>query len=92
MNELKSDKYKNRSFVIFNVSELNLVNFDEVLQTNADTVRRSLDGTKTFIKWDGTNIPDFINDLTTKEGPYTYDEMKDILYTSEWSNTGVMPN
>jgi len=91
MNELKSDKYKNRSFVIFNVSELNLVNFDEVLQTNADTVRRSLDGTKTFIKWDGTNIPDFINDLTTKEGPYTYDEMTGILYTSEWINTGIMP-
>lgn len=91
MNEQNLNDYEDRSFVIFNVSELNLVNFNEVLQTDADTVRRSLDQTKTFIKWDGTNIPDFINDLTTKEGPYTYDEMTGILYTSEWINTGIMP-
>ena len=44
--------YPNRRFVIFDVSELNKINFDEVLETSADTVRKSLDETKTFVKFD----------------------------------------
>ena len=35
-------------FMIFSVSELNKINFDEVLQTSIDTVRKSIDETKTF--------------------------------------------
>jgi hypothetical protein len=45
--------YENRNFVIFNTSELDQIDFDQVLETSADTVRQSVDGTKTFVKWDG---------------------------------------
>jgi hypothetical protein len=77
--------FDNREFMIFNVSELPLINFEEVLETSAETVRRSVDGTKTFVKWDGATIPASVDALTTKEGPYTYSEILDILATPEWS-------
>ena len=76
--------YENRKFMIFNVSELNQIDFTQVLETSADTVRKSVDETKTFVKWDG-NMPDCVNNLITKEGPYTYEEILTILQTPEWS-------
>jgi hypothetical protein len=69
--------------MIFNVSELNQINFTQVLETSSETVRRSVDGTKTFVKWEGDQ-PSLISTLTTKEGPYTYDEILSILATPEW--------
>lgn len=70
--------------MIFNVSELNSVDFTQVLETSQDTIRKSIDETKTLVKWEGDVVPSSINSLTTKEGPYTYSEVKAILSTSEW--------
>jgi len=83
MQELQ--EYDNRRFMIFNVSELNQIDFNTVLETSADTVRKSVDETKTFVKWDGT-MPTCVSNLTTKEGPYTYEEILTILSTPEWTN------
>lgn len=79
--------YDHRNFMIFNVSELPLINFAEVLETSIDTVRKSVDSTKTFVKWDGDIIPVCVDNLLTKEGPYTYEEILNILNTSEWIDT-----
>jgi hypothetical protein len=89
--ETQLQDYENREFMIFNVSELPQIDFTQVLETSADTVRKSVDETKTFVKWDGA-IPQCVADLTTKEGPYTYNEILVILSTPEWSNpiTGSM--
>ena len=81
--ELQLQDYDNREFMIFNVSELPNINFEEVLETSIDTVRKSVDETKTFVKWDG-ETPICVSNLTTKEGPYTYDEILQILSTPEW--------
>ena len=77
--------YDERNFLIFNVSEINKINFDDVLETSATTLRRSVNETKTLIKWDG-EAPDFVVTMTTKEGPYTYDEILTILATPEWTD------
>ena len=87
MQELQ--EYDNRRFMIFNVSELNQIDFNTVLETSAETVRKSVDETKTFVKWDGT-IPTCVSNLITKEGPYTYEEIMQILNTTEWSNPQPM--
>ena len=79
--------YETRQFMIFNVSELGTVDFTQVLETSQDTVRRSVDETKTFVKWEGDTIPSSVNSLTTKEGPYTYTEIKTILSGIDWSPT-----
>jgi len=83
--ETQLQEYKNRKFIIFNVSELNQIDFTQVLETSIDTVRKSVDQTKTFVKWDGVT-PECVNNLTTKEGPYTYDEIIPILLTTEWTD------
>jgi hypothetical protein len=77
--------YENREYLIINVSEVYLVDFNQVLETSPETLRKSLDGSKTTIKWEG-DMPDFVNTLTTKEGPYTHSEIIEILNTSEWTN------
>ena len=70
--------------MIFNVSELPNIDFTQVLETSEETVRKSVDGTKTFVKWDG-DMPECVTTLTTQEGPYTYEEILTIMSTLEWS-------
>jgi hypothetical protein len=75
--------------MIFNVSELNQIDFTQVHETSQDTVRKSVDETKTFVKWDG-ETPSSVASLTTKEGPYTYEEILNILATEEWTDPNPM--
>ena len=88
--ETQIQDYGQREFMIFNVSELPLIDFTQVLETSIDTVRKSVDETKTFVKWDGNIIPSSVDSLTTKEGPYTYEEIITILSTPEW-NEPIIP-
>lgn len=83
--------YENRKFMIFNVSELELIDFTQVSETSIDTVRKSIDGTRTFVKWDSEEIPSSVLSLTTSEGPYTYDEIIIILNGPEWTDDRPMP-
>jgi hypothetical protein len=77
--------YENRQFVILNVNEIYLVDFSKIEETSEETLRKNIDNSKTFVKWDG-EIPEFINSLSTKEGPYRYLEILNILSTPEWNN------
>jgi len=77
-------EYGQRQFMIFGTSELPLIDFTS-LETSIDTVRKSVDETKTFVKWEGDIIPSSVDSLTTKEGPYTYDEILNILQGPEWT-------
>ena len=75
---------ENRKYVIFNVSELDKVDFNEVQETSSDTVRKSVDETLTFVKYDSDEMPPSIESLTTKQGPYTQTEILEIINTPEW--------
>ena len=46
------EEYANRRFVIFEVTELSTIDFNQVYETSIDTVRKSVDETKTFVKYD----------------------------------------
>ena len=87
---METQDYEQRQFMIFNVSELELIDFSQVLETSIDTVRKSIDETKTFVKWDGNTIPSSVDSLTTKEGPYTYTEIIDILNGPEWTSNEMI--
>jgi hypothetical protein len=76
--------YENRKYLIIPTSILDDINFNEVQETSVDTVRKSVDQTKTFVKWEGEN-PTFISQLTNTEGPYTHEEILNILATEEWT-------
>lgn len=87
---METQDYPNREFMIFNVSELPLIDFTQVHETSQDTVRRSVDATLTFVKWDGAT-PSSVEALTTKQGPYTYDEILVILSGPEWTSNEMIP-
>ena len=80
--------YENRRFVIFDVTELNLIDFNQVYETSEETVRKSVDGTKTFVKYDIPQ-PSSVVLLTTKSVEYTYDEILEILNTPEWIEPNI---
>jgi hypothetical protein len=76
--------YSNRRYVIFSVLELDKINFEEVLETSAETVRKSVDQTKTFVKWEG-EAPASVQSLITQSKYYTHEEILNILSGQEWT-------
>ena len=74
-------KIMSRKYVIINADEVDSVNFSQVDETSADTVRYSLDGSKTFVKFDSDTTPSFLVGKTQ----YTHSEILAILATDEWT-------
>jgi hypothetical protein len=78
--------YSTREYIIFPTTELPKVDFTQILETSEETVRKSVDGLKTFVKWSAEQ-PNFIADIVNTEGPYTHEEILDILSTEEWTSS-----
>lgn len=76
--------FENRKYVIIPAAEINNVNFAEVLETAPETCRYSVDGTQTFVKYEGT-MPASVAAITGKSVEYTHSEILDILATTEWT-------
>lgn len=76
--------YEDRHYVIFNTSEMHLIDFNEVMETSIDTLRISVDGESAFIKYEGT-MPPSVQSLITRSQEYTHDEILEILSTPEWN-------
>jgi hypothetical protein len=78
--------YENRKYLIIPVSQLSQINFDEVLETSAETVRKSVDESKTFVKWE-RKMPQSLVGISGAEGPYTHEEILAILSGEDWTPT-----
>jgi len=70
-------------YMIVLVSEVDEVDFSQVFETSPDTLRISVDGLKTFFKWEG-ETPSSIEALSYKEGEFTHTEILNILNSPEW--------
>ena len=73
------------TYIIINMSEIELVDFNEALQTSEETVRLSTDITKGVLKWRGDE-PSFVSTLSSYEGPYTHEEILVLMSTPEWTD------
>ena len=71
-----------RKYVIINADEVDSVDFSKVEETSADTIRYSVDGSKTFVKFDSDTTPSFLDGKTQ----YTHSETLAILATDEWTD------
>ena len=80
--------FENRHYVIFDTTETGSIDFSEVLETSHETLRFSTSSARTFVKYEGDTIPSSVSSLTTKEGPYSHDEILNILTGSEWVPSG----
>jgi len=76
-------------YVIFNVSELDKIDFSQVFETSIETVRKSVDETLTFVKYATDEMPSSVASLDTKQGPYSHEEILAILATPEWTNPDI---
>jgi hypothetical protein len=63
-----------RTYVIIDASDVNLVDFSQVAETNESTLRYSTDDSKTFVGFEG-DTPSFLNGKTQ----YTHSEILAIL-------------
>lgn len=70
-----------RKYVILNADEVSSVDFSQVDETSESTLRFSLDGSKTFVKFDSDTTPSFLDGKTQ----YTHSEVIEILATEEWT-------
>ena len=72
--------YENRKYVIINASEVGTVDFSQVLETSADTLRYKLDDSQTFVKFEGST-PSFLSGKTS----YTHSQIRTILNGEDWT-------
>tara|TARA_R110001606_G_scaffold363003_1_gene516916 strand:- start:62 stop:310 length:249 start_codon:yes stop_codon:yes gene_type:complete len=78
------------TYIIIDMSEIALVDFNQVLETSEQTVRLSVDGSQTVLKWEGAE-PSFVSTLNSYEGPYTHEEILTIMSTPEWTDPNSNP-
>jgi hypothetical protein len=74
----------NRKYLIIDLSEIDKINYYQILITSFETMRKSYDGTKGIIKWDGAT-PEFVSTLNWKSSIYNIEEIMEILETEEWT-------
>lgn len=76
--------YVNRKWVIITLADYTDEQLEDLvvkaIQTSVSTLRKSVDGTKAILKWDG-NTPEGFEGITT----YTHSEIRTTLSTSEWT-------
>ena len=77
------------TYIIINITEIGLVDFNSVLETSQSTIRLSVDETQTVIKWNGSE-PSFVATLSSYDGPYTHSEILTIMATSAWTDPNPM--
>ena len=75
--------YSNRKWVIVNVSDITDEMIDSASQTSMDTLRKTLDGSKAILKWDG-HTPSCFDSMTT----YTHSEILTELAKPTWTSSG----
>ena len=72
--------YENKTYVIINASEVGTVDFSQVNETSVDTLRYSLDDSKTFVKFEGST-PSFLSGKTQ----YNHSQICTILDGTDWT-------
>ena len=74
--------FENRKWVIVNVSDITDEMLDNAIQTSVDTLRKTLDGNKAILKWDG-DTPSCFDGMDT----YNHAEIREELAKSDWSES-----
>lgn len=80
-----------RKYVVFNVTEIEKIDFNEVFETSEETLRKSVNGELTFVKYEGIETPSSVELLETKQGPFNHYEFLQILDTEVWNNPNKEP-
>jgi hypothetical protein len=77
--------FEDRHYVIFDLTEVDTIDFSEVMETSADTLRKNLADTQSFVKYEG-DMPPSVVALTTRSQEYSHEEILAFLAGTEWTD------
>lgn len=77
--------FENRHYVVFDLTEVDTIDFSEVMETSADTLRNNLANTQSFVKYEG-DMPASVAALTTKSQQYTHEDILALLTGTDWTD------
>ena len=78
--------HNTKTYATINLSDIGLIDFSQIGQTSASTVRKSLDNTQFVIKWEEGYVPTFITDSTViPVGTYDHHAILELMATPFWS-------
>lgn len=76
----------NKIYAVINLTDISLIDFSQIAESSASTVRKSLDNTQFVIKWKEGYEPTFIADgAVIPVGLYTHSECLELMSTEKWS-------
>ncbi len=79
--------FENRRWIFLPASEVNNINFDQVIESNEEGLRYSLDGNTTFVKYEGDRPDCYDLALPLNEGQkeFNYTEVLSFLDNDDWT-------
>ena len=79
--------HNTRTYAVINLTDISLIDFAQVGETSASTIRKSLDDTQFVIKWQEGYIPTFITDGTVVPvETYDHHAILELMATPAWSD------
>jgi hypothetical protein len=70
--------FDHRHYVIISASDVSNIDFSQVMETSAETLRFSVDETLTFVKYEG-DMPSSVTACSSKSQEYSHSEILAIL-------------
>ncbi len=78
--------HNTRTYAVINLTDISLIDFSQIGETSASTIRKSLDDTQFVIKWQEGYIPTFITDgSVVPVGTYDHHAILELMATPAWS-------
>ena len=78
--------HNTKTYATINLTDIGLIDFSQIGQTSASTVRKSLDNTEFVIKWEEGYVPTFITDASVIPlGVYDHHAILELMATPFWS-------
>ncbi len=75
---MSHSNFDHRHWVIISASDVPNIDFTQVMETSAETMRYSVDGTLTFVKYEG-DMPSSVTACSSKSQEYSHSEILAIL-------------
>ncbi len=77
--------FDNRKYVVFDLTEVNTIDFSQVMETSASTLRKNLAETQSFVKYE-SDMPASVTALTTRSQEYTHADILTLLAGTDWTD------
>jgi len=77
-----------KTYAVINLTDVGLIDFNQIGETSASTIRKSLDDTQFVIKWEQGYTPTFITDgsVVPVGSTYNHSEILELMATAEWTH------